>query len=116
MAFTTAQEFRDFYAKIPNEKWTTGYYTCPKDGSKHCARGHLLALDPDEDGWGLPQRRTHGAMLSMITEKHRYTLLEAMPLTHINDYKSDLLPQETPKARVLAALDLIIAKEAGNVG
>lgn len=103
----TPQEFRDFFEAIPEEKWATNDYVKP-DGTM-CAMGHL----------GCRRRSSvFGAALFISQQAHdfehliyRSMLLDGKGASDINDGRAiELFPQFTPKARILALCDELIAK------
>lgn len=97
---TTAREFRDFFAAIPDEKWSTDVYWT--DGVQCCAYGHLGVrlvdgVTPEFSGDAFEFRRLgaqHGIMWACVNDRWHADRQEP-----------------TPKARILAALDEIITEE-----
>jgi hypothetical protein len=93
----TAEDFRDFFAGIPEDKWCVGFYTDRQD--RHCALGHLGQYQPSAYHFRDLLGKSFGAHSS------------------INDGSPFCPPQfrrlQTPKARILAALDSIIAQQKG---
>lgn len=97
----TAKYFIDKFLAIPDEQWGTGSYVS-NDGSKKCALGHCNGLNTVEGR----------ALCSLFTSSL------GVGVTRINDgsglfrSSSDYLflsMGDTPKERVLTALELIEA-------
>lgn len=84
----TAQYFIDKFSAIPDEEWCTRQYT--DSNGRHCAVGHCVNAD-ERTGLGL--------------------LFDGTPIPMINDGEEPRYPQETPRARILAALHDIKAHE-----
>lgn len=88
----TASDFKRFFEGIPAKKW------CVKDiidsKGRHCAIGHV---DRIPAGF---------VRLSNIFSKHGIYLISA-----VNNGDDHRFKQRGPRARILAALDLIISKE-----
>lgn len=84
------------FEAIPEERWTMGTY---HDGPKSCVLGHCGGVNGNAFG-AEPE-----ALRDLFAE------ITAHPAV-VNDNEDDRFPQETPKARVLAALHTI--KEQNN--
>lgn len=86
----TAADFREFFAAIPDEKWTIRRFD---DGSGcHCAFGHL-GVNQRDRGLTKPAMK-----LKMIAESL------GVFVTRTNDEHDPLRP--TPRLRILSMLDL----------
>ena len=83
------QYFIDKFTAIPDEQWTTGFFT-DKEG-RHCALGHCGA--PSGYEW-----RALSELVGRATQSC---------ISNINDGKDPNFQQLTPKARILAALNSI---------
>ena len=97
--------FIDMFSAIPDENWNTdgGYYK-REDETKSCAcaLGHCMNLDRNnwnDSGPFFNHRSVTAAKLRELFNN------EGSIVTYINDYKSEAYPQETPKLRILAALN-----------
>jgi hypothetical protein len=101
--------FIEKFEKIPEYKWTVNEFE--RDG-KCCAQGHcgvdlfncceIFMASSSKD---LPESWKEGYYLLKVFEK------APLPVWEINNKKSDVYPQPTPKQRVLAALYDIKAKQ-----
>ena len=92
----SAKEFRDFFAAIPDEKWTQGTYS---DGQgRCCAMGHV---GPYTEGGHLLRKIVGDALDCGVG-----SINDATPWC-----PKSIKNLPTPKARILAALDEIIASE-----
>lgn len=100
-SLTTAKDFREYFAEIPEEGWTTGVFF--KEGSEQtcrCAVGWLCdPSDLSNDGLGWVTRK------SLISLFHEHLELS---VSTVNDGLSIRYQETTPKARMLAALSEII--------
>lgn len=94
-AFTTLEQFRDYFAGIPEERWCVGKFVID---SKCCARGHLGSRS------GIIITKADDNFAGLIM-----SLLHAHP-SWINNWPDVSFPQPTPRARILAAIDEAIAK------
>lgn len=90
-----AQYFIDKFSAIPDDQWRCdGFYG--EDGEPRCALGHCGLL---------------GNLLNKATPESDAlyeAILKVSPngVTKLNDTPSENFPQLTPKARILAALEL----------
>lgn len=82
----TAKEFYDFFSAIPEEKWTIGTFLS-EDG-RCCAMGHLGCSRDNTTAPGMALENIFQATGRFVTE--------------VNDW---FYPRETPKQRILAALE-----------
>lgn len=76
------------FSAIPDEQWTESEYN---DGEKYCALGHCGEIDSDS-------RTDESAALDEIFNKYD------LRVSLVNDGKCAKYNQDTPKARILAAL------------
>lgn len=99
----TAQEFRAFFEAIPDEKWDCGGYWHPPTGAC-CAYGHLGVRLPIQEATNGDAQR-----LGEIFAEFGFGVVA------VNDGKLMRFSHlYGAKARILAALDEIIAKEKGQ--
>lgn len=84
--------FIEKFKAIPDKEWTTGTFT--RKHYEHCAMGHC-GVD-----W---QKRTNegDALANIFLTK----IKNCTAVANVNDGKNILFQQETPKARILAALE-----------
>jgi hypothetical protein len=81
--------FIEMFEAIPEDQWTTGYYTDPENPEKHCVLGHCAARAGDQ----------MGCQLQVLLE-------EKFPnVVYVNDRATFL--GDTPKKRILKALRMI---------
>jgi hypothetical protein len=90
--------FRNKFKDIPDEQWTVGSFTDEFKENAFCALGHCGARKTmnDTDESRALNRLIWTKTLSGIAD--------------INDGKDKRFKQDTPKARILAALDFIDGK------
>lgn len=88
MIIYTPDYFIEKFEAIPDEQWCTGEY---HRGTAHCAFGHCGNEETPEG------RALNNLIRSGIAEKYGI-------VPDINDGKYPRFKQETPKARILAAL------------
>ncbi len=98
----TLQDFRDYYASTPAEKWIKGDYNKP--GGCHCAFGWLGFRD-----FSGPTK----ASRSIIELVNNSLLIGANDGTSF-PYTPLSSKQQTPKYRVLAYLDELIKKSEAS--
>lgn len=91
-----ARAFRAFFAK--KRKWTTDRFA--DENGAHCAYGHLGC----KSGLGIGST-LRSRLFNNLGRKH------GIMFTEVNDGHDNRFTGETPKARILAALDAIISKE-----
>jgi hypothetical protein len=110
-----ASYFISKFSAIPDEEWTEG----KMDGLSKCALGHCseTTLFANADEYG-PEARALFALFELINDKvplRDFELDEPWCRVYrVNDYMgrgSHQYDQPTPKARILAALHDIKAKE-----
>lgn len=92
----TAEDFKRFFEGIPDEKWCTQVYI--DDNGRCCAMGHL---GPN-------------TLRAQVVRDLFENILVTNAAT-VNDGDHPDFQQPTPKQRILAALDEIIAKEKKTV-
>lgn len=85
----TIQHFIEKFKAIPEDKWITGMYGTY--GDKHCALGHCGQISG--------RSTLESSVLS------RMFATRGMSVVNINDGPSPRFPQDTPKRRILAALE-----------
>lgn len=90
-AFTTLEEFRDYFAGIPEEKWCV--IEIENDSGQRCAMGHLVCVGASE-----------------AFNTFRDLLGNSVSVTSINNGDNPRFPQPTPRARILAAIDEAIKR------
>ena len=95
MTYNT-QYFIDKFEAIPDDKWTTGKYT--EGNGVCCALGHCGERESSVDS-------TKANALRQLFGYEPFTV------STVNDGGYPAYPQPTPKARILAALNDIKAKE-----
>jgi hypothetical protein len=89
------QKLIDYFGSIPEDQWCTDYAANNK--GQHCAYGHMEKL-------GISNDQRH-ALSVYFTNK-------ITGLSFINDGKcGKAFPQETPKQRVMAALEWALTQE-----
>jgi hypothetical protein len=93
--FYTVDYFIAKFEAIPNEKWTTGLYV-DRWGQASCALGHC-GVRAHEVDIAVPQE---AIQLRNLFERHP----RCLSVTDVNDRNDPNFQQETPKARILAAL------------
>ena len=92
----TIDWFIDFYSKIPEEKWTTGFYV-RNIGTKEisfCALGHL--------GIGNSSNKNRKKAARFLSDLFAANHLS---VSGINDGLVCVFQQPTPRQRILAALN-----------
>ncbi len=105
----TARDFREFFAAIPDEKWANESVMWEKDG-KCCAYGLLGVRSATPEDPRYIDNIPNAVNLNKINVPQKdYNWRE---WTDVSDGRNPFYNQTTAKARVLAALDEIIAKEA----
>jgi hypothetical protein len=92
----TAQEFKEFFSAIPEEKWFIGYFVSDKDPNMCCALGHL--------GHRFDKATNNSKLFLILCNK-----VKVDSVTEVNDKSSKSFPQPTPKQRILALCDKMIA-------
>lgn len=100
----TLEEYRDYYAGIPEENWCVcSFYG--EDKKSRCAIGHLMKPSV---------YITHPDRLS-AAEGQLDTIFGLTNIYRINDGKNPRYQQSTPKQRILAAIeDKIKERDAGK--
>jgi hypothetical protein len=104
MTTYTAEYFIRKFEAIPEEKWCV---RCLTDGASSCALGHCGATRPISLDvtracrWDNDQAN----QLAKLFTAHR------LNVELVNDGDDDCYPQPAPKARILAALTDILARE-----
>ena len=88
------QDFIDRFKDIPEKKWCVGFYHT-LDG-RSCALGHL-----GSDTFGFSYK---SKILIKLFDDHGFKV------ANVNDGLDNRFQQDTPKKRVLAALDYISKK------
>ena len=97
-----------FYEAIPDERWCCGHYVRwfgPME--QNCSLGHLGVRASEEIQLGFlgaEDGNAVAAKLCIVTDQE---------IAAINDGKRAEYPQPTPKARVLAFLQDLLAKKIG---
>lgn len=111
----TAKEYRDFFDAIPDNKWITGQFS--GDGDCHCVRGHLgerYDYARDESTRPAPVETLSamvGRQFGNISDAYDDITNGRVMLARINDNRYDNpFKQATPKARILAMCDALIAE------
>lgn len=94
----TLQEFRDFFAAIPEERWCTEVYEA---GDKCCALGHL-----GNSVYVPCQKDTDAKRFAILMNLHFNTAV-----ARINDGDDIRFQQPTPRQRILAAIDAAMEEE-----
>jgi hypothetical protein len=95
-SFATLEQFRDYFAGIPEERWTTGQYCETRDGVEcRCAMYHLI------HDFG---RDKAGQMSLWLAGEHGILIIDT------NDGDHERFQQPTPRARILAAIDEAIKR------
>lgn len=89
----TIDYFINLASSIPDEKWFIGDYMDTNDHSKKCWMGHINYKNGEYDSF---------TRIALIHNTARPS--------DINDGKSNIYNQETPKLRILAYLNDIKAK------
>lgn len=96
-----AQYFIDKFSAIPDSEWRCdGLYG--GDGEPKCALGHCGLRDNTRNGETAETSAFYTVILNVCSRG----------VTNLNDCPIDGFPQTTPKARILAALEL--SKSFGN--
>lgn len=100
----TAQEFRDFFAAIPDEKWCIHKFV--NEHGQCCAQGHLGMTS-----WGFvtPDARRLQNMFKEAFRERNFSSCCDWGVGSVNNGYTEDFQQPTPKARILAALDYIIS-------
>jgi len=94
----TLEDFREFFAEIPEHQWTTGYFVVEELGvRKCCAQGHLGQT------LGKDQVQPVGLLTRLLSEADCFFIV-----TTVNDTAGHYFPQRTPKQRILALIDRAI--------
>lgn len=106
--------FINFFTGIPDDQWcqdTVG----EANGGRRCAIGHCrFGIDGgivDETGYGPTERALARLLSTFAWDASTSTLENLTIITNINDGKNIAFPQSTPRARILAALREIQAKQ-----
>lgn len=95
----TLQEFRAFFDGIPKDRWIARHYSS-HDNARHCVLGHLN-----------PQANVgHHNDDSLLFKNLVWGVAQTSPI-FVNDGDHPDFQQPTPKARILALCDTLIAKE-----
>ena len=98
-----ADYFLNKFRAIPEEKWIRGTYGAGGPDEPHCALGHC----------GM-RRKNDGSFDSSEAIALRDIFRGHFPVHEVNDgFIPHLFPQDSPKERILAALQFI--KEKGTV-
>lgn len=99
---TIAQEAKRLLEPIPDEQWLVGLYGTSKNSNCHCFLGHWNLLHGGE-----PDYSEHEHILNT----HIRTFLKSRFIDgfSVNDGKCPQYQQSTPKQRVMALLDDMIA-------
>lgn len=90
------QYFIAKFSAIPDDQWCEDVLT---DRQRHCALGHCGVTHLSDEGVGLTDEAA--ALEGLLP----WTKGESSATGAINDGKHPLYQQETPKARILAALN-----------
>lgn len=85
----TVDYFINKFTNIPDNKWFIGALTNPKDKDSHCAMGHCI----------------YGSSYSEFNYLCHLFDIGGLYVAPINDGKNPEYKQNTPKARILAALE-----------
>lgn len=104
-----AQYFINKFEAIPEEEWTIG--TQQDVSGKRCALGHCMPKEEklkggmDFTGWGHETRE--GQALKNLFKEH----LVFWDVPTVNNHRTTRFSQDTPKQRILAALNHILLLE-----
>lgn len=109
----TPDDFIKYYSDISDELWITNKYR--DDNGNCCSLGHLGCRDhPDDSPNGPSLITVAGERLQrLIGEIRRETGSAFVSVADINDGAwPEMFPQKTPKARIIAALEMVKAIHA----
>jgi uncharacterized protein YdbL (DUF1318 family) len=93
------------FEAIPEKFWIVGKFHC---GHKHCAQGHIKDQHRADEA-GEMSERLHGLLMRVCTGPKAEI---GNAIARVNDGREPDYQQPTPKARILAALRDVKAKEA----
>lgn len=94
--------FKEKFTAIPEEQWCTKYYeSVEMNFIQFCAMGHCGATLKK------PLTMESTALINLFAPL--YSLGTSIP--SINDSQSSMFPQDTPRGRILAAIEWLIIQE-----
>lgn len=104
----TLEGFRSYLLAIPDDQWCSGVYA--NDDGQRCAQGHVCHRSSEIDEMGYPVLKGSDAILALrelFQPLSQNAFLQTVGQVNNGDHPS--YQQPTPRARILAALDDLIA-------